>query len=188
MHFAFIFAHIIAMTYLYLKALHIIFVVTWFAGLFYMVRLFIYATEASQKEEPEKSILLKQLLLMQSRLWNIIAWPSAVITFVVGTWLAIESGFWTMPWFHLKVLFVLGLFLYHFICQKLFSQMKRGVYKYSSTQLRIWNEVATLFLFAIVFIVVLKNTLSWIWGIIGIVLIGILLMLGIKIYKKLRND
>ncbi|WP_422359263.1 CopD family protein [Reichenbachiella sp.] len=188
MHIAFIFAHIITMTYLYLKALHIIFVVTWFAGLFYMVRLFIYATEASQKVEPEKSILLKQMLLMQGRLWYIIAWPSAIITLAVGTWLAIESAFWTMPWFHLKVLFVLGLFLYHFICQKLYNQMKREIFKYSSTQLRIWNEVATLFLFAIVFIVVLKSTLNWIWGVVGIILIGILLMLGIKIYKKLRND
>jgi len=176
------------MTYLYLKSLHIIFVVTWFAGLFYMVRLFIYTTEASQNKEPDRGILLKQLLLMQGRLWGIIAWPSAIITFIVGTWLAIESGFWTMPWFHLKVLFVLGLLLYHIICHKLYVQMKKGLFKYSSTQLRLWNEVATLFLFAIVFIVVLKSTLSWIWGVVGITLIGILLMLGIKIYKKIRND
>lgn len=176
------------MTYLYLKSLHIIFIVTWFAGLFYMVRLFIYTTEASQKEEPEKSILLKQLVLMQSRLWNIITWPSAILTLIFGTWLAIESGFWTMPWFHLKLLFVIGLVLYHLISHRLFVQMKNNVFKYSSTQLRLWNEVATLLLFAIVFIVVLKSTMSWIWGIIGLVAIGILLMLGIKIYKKLRNE
>lgn len=176
------------MTYLYLKALHIIFVVTWFAGLFYMVRLFIYATEASEKEENERNILLNQLMLMQHRLWYIISWPSAILTLFLGTWLAVVSGFWTMPWFHLKILFVFGLFLYHIICQKIHLQMKKGIFKYSSTQLRIWNEVATLFLFAIVFIVVLKSTLSWLWGVIGLILIGILLMLGIKIYKKLRND
>lgn len=176
------------MTYLYLKSLHIIFVVTWFAGLFYMVRLFIYTTEANRHEEPKKSILLEQLLLMQKRLWYIIAWPSAIITLIAGTWLAVESGFWTMPWFHLKVLFVIGLLLYHILCQKLYTQMTKGIFKYSSVQLRIWNEVATLFLFAIVFIVVLKSTLNWIWGVVGLILIGILLMLGIKIYKKLRND
>ena len=176
------------MTYLYLKALHIIFVVTWFAGLFYMVRLFIYSTEASEKEENERNILLNQLMLMQHRLWYIISWPSAILTLFLGTWLAVVSGFWTMPWFHLKILFVFGLFLYHIICQKIHLQMKKGIFKYSSTQLRIWNEVATLFLFAIVFIVVLKSTLSWLWGVIGLILIGILLMLGIKIYKKLRND
>lgn len=176
------------MTYLYLKSLHIIFVVTWFAGLFHMVRLFIYTTESNQKEEPNRTILLDQLLLMQKRLWLIISWPSAIITLVVGTWLVVESGFWTQLWFHLKLLFVLGLFLYHLLCHKLYVQMKNGVFRYSSTQLRIWNEVATLFLFAIVFIVVLKSTLSWIWGVVGLILIGILLMLGIKLYKKFRND
>ncbi|MEO9964389.1 MAG: CopD family protein [Reichenbachiella sp.] len=175
------------MTYLYLKSLHIIFVVTWFAGLFYMVRLFIYTTEAHQKTEPDRSILLQQLLMMQTRLWMIISWPSALLTLVFGTWLAIESSFWIQPWFHLKLLFVGGLFLYHLICHKLYRQMKKDVYKFSSTQLRLWNEVATLFLFAIVFIVVLKSTLNWLWGIGGLVLIGILLMLGIKIYKKFRN-
>lgn len=176
------------MAYLYLKSLHIIFVVTWFAGLFYMVRLFIYTTEAHHKPEPDRSILLKQLLLMQKRLWGIIAWPSAIITLIAGTWLVIESGFWSQLWLHLKILFVLGLFLYHILCHQLHSQMNRGVFRYSSTQLRVWNEVATLFLFAIVFIVVLKSTLSWIWGVVGLILIGVLLMLGIKIYKKFRND
>lgn len=176
------------MTYLYLKSIHIIFVVTWFAGLFYMVRLFIYTTEAQQKSEPDRSVLLEQLLLMQRRLWNIISWPSAIITMIVGTWLAIESSFWTQAWFHLKLMFVVGLFLYHLLCHQLHLQMKNGTFRYNSTQLRIWNEVATLFLFAIVFIVVLKSALSWVWGVGGLILIGILLMLGIKIYKKFRND
>jgi putative membrane protein len=176
------------MTYLYLKATHIIFVVTWFAGLFYIVRLFIYSTEAQKKEEPAKSILSEQLLLMQNRLWYIITWPSAVISLIVGGWLAYVSGFWNSPWFLLKILFVFGLYLYHIICGKMHIQMTKGIYKYSSNQYRIWNEVATLFLFAIVFIVVLKSALDWIWGVVGIFLIGILLMVGIKIYKKLRND
>lgn len=176
------------MIYLYLKSIHIIFVVTWFAGLFYMVRLFIYSTEAQEKNEPDKSILSQQLLIMQKRLWYIISWPSAIITLIVGTWLAVETHYWTHPWFHLKLLFVAGLFLYHLISQKLHTQMNNGIYKYSTTKLRLWNEIATLFLFAIVFIVVLKNTMSWIWGITGLILIGILLMLGIKIYKKFRND
>lgn len=176
------------MTYLYLKAAHIIFVVTWFAGLFYMVRLFIYSTEASQKEEPEKSILTTQLLMMQSRLWYIITWPSAIITMILGTWLTLEMNFWQNGWMQLKILFVIGLFLYHLLCGKMHSQMTKGIFKYSSMQLRIWNEVATLFLFAIVFIVVLKSMLSMIWGMIGLVLISVLLMLGIKLYKKLRKE
>ena len=176
------------MSYLYLKALHIIFVVTWFAGLFYIVRLFIYSSEANEKLEPEKSILLKQLLMMQSRLWYIITWPSAVITLIFGTWLVIETKAWMHPWMHLKFLFVIGLFIYHLICGRIHKRMKNGIFEYSSTKLRVWNEIATLLLFAIVFIVVLKNTLSWVWGIIGLLVIGLLLMGGIKLYKRLKKD
>jgi len=176
------------MTYLYLKAVHIIFVVTWFAGLFYMVRLFIYTVEASQKPEPDKTILLDHLIKMQSRLWYFIAWPSALITLVAGGWLAVVTDHWLELWFQMKLLFVAGLFLYHLLCDKIFRQLRRKVYSYSSTQLRVWNEVATLFLFAIVFIVVLKSTMSLIWGMIGLVVIGALLMLGIKGYKRLKNE
>lgn len=176
------------MSYLYIKALHIIFIVTWFAGLFYMVRLFIYTTEANQKPEPDKSILTKQLLIMQNRLWFIISWPSAIITFILGFWLLFELNYWAKPWMHLKLLFVAGLYIYHLICHKIYGQMNTGTFKFTSTQFRIWNEVATLFLFAIVFIIVLKNTLSWIWGIIGLLIIGILLMLGIRLYKKIRKN
>ena len=176
------------MSYLYLKALHIIFVVTWFAGLFYIVRLFIYSSEANEKNEPEKSILLKQLLMMQSRLWYIITWPSAILTLIFGTWLVIETKAWVHPWMHLKFLFVIGLFIYHLICGRIHSRMKNGIFEYSSTKLRIWNEIATLFLFAIVFIVVLKSTMSWVWGIIGLLVIGLLLMGGIKLYKRLKKD
>ena len=176
------------MIYLYLKSIHIIFVVTWFAGLFYMVRLLIYSTEAAKKQTPERTILLRQLMLMQKRLWYIIAWPSLCITLVVGAWLTIETNCWRSPWLHLKLLFVAGLCVYHFVCHRLHRQMTREIFKYSSMQLRVWNEVATLFLFAIVFIVVFKNQLDWIWGVLGLLLSGLLLMLGIRIYKKLRKQ
>ncbi|MCV9386768.1 CopD family protein [Reichenbachiella ulvae] len=176
------------MLYPYLKAAHIIFVVTWFAGLFYMVRLFIYSTESNAKTEPEKSILLKQLLIMQSRLWYIITWPSAVITLILGLWLAFLMNYWSHPWFHIKLLLLAGLYAYHFICGYLHRQMEAGIFKYTSKQYRIWNEVATLFLFAIVFVVVLKSTLNWIWGIVGLIALSAILMLGIKLYKNLRKD
>lgn len=176
------------MTYLHIKALHLIFVITWFAGLFYIVRLFIYSTEANEKQEPEKSILLRQLLIMQERLLVIITHPSAVITLFLGIWLALKSGFWTQPWFHVKVLFLIGLYAYHGICTRIHKQMQKGVFKYSSNQLRIWNEVATLFLFSIIFVVVLKNTISWVFGVLGLMGLGIFLMLGIKLYNRIRHD
>jgi putative membrane protein len=176
--------------YLYVKSLHIIFVVTWFAGLFYIVRLFIYFAEAAEKPEPEKTILQNQFRIMQKRLWYGITWPSAILTLIFGTWmLYLYTGFQDIPgWLWLKIVFVAGLLFYHTSCHRIFKQQQNGIIKQTSTQLRIWNEVATLFLFAIVFLVVLKNTLDFLWGIIGLVVLGIILMLAIRIYKKLRNS
>lgn len=172
------------MTYLYVKSLHIIFVVTWFAGLFYIVRLFIYFAEAAEKPEPEKTILQTQLRLMQKRLWYGITWPSAVLTLIFGSWMFYLYG--SLPgWLLVKLGFVLGLFLYHLSCHRIFNQHQRGKVKQTSTQLRIWNEVATLFLVSIVFLVVLKNSVDFLWGIAGLVLFAAILMLAIRIYKRL---
>lgn len=174
--------------YLYIKSLHIIFVVTWFAGLFYIVRLFIYQTEALHKPEPEKSILHNQLSKMSRLLWNIITWPSAIITLILATTLLVLQPFWLQqPFMHIKLTFVFLLYLYHFSCHYIYKKLQKGEIKYSSTQLRIWNEVATLFLVAVVFLIVLKNELNWIWGTVGFIGFGILLMVAIKIYKAFRK-
>jgi putative membrane protein len=175
------------MTYFYVKALHIIFVITWFAGLFYIVRLFIYSAEANLKTEPEKSILLKQLGLMQNRLWYIITWPSAVLTIIFGGWIWYLYG--SLPtWLLIKLCFVAGLFLYHLSLHAILKQQERGVFKYSSQQLRGWNEVATLFLVIIVMLAVVKQMLSVAWAVAGMVAFAIVLMIAIKLYKKLRED
>jgi len=176
------------MAFLYLKALHIIFVVTWFAGLFYIVRLFIYQVEANGKQEPDKSILEAEYKRNSKRLWYGITWPSAVITLIMGTLLLVQQPSYLQQGFmHLKLLFVFFLYLYHFACHKIFNQLQKGIYKYSSQQLRIWNEVATIFLVAIVFLIVLRNAMSMIWGFLGLVLFTIILMLAIRIYKKIRE-
>lgn len=174
--------------YLYIKSLHIIFVVTWFAGLFYIVRLFIYQTEALQKAEPEKTILHNQLSKMSKLLWKVITWPSAIITLILATSLLLLQPSWLQqPFMHIKLTFVFLLYLYHFSCHYIYKKLQKGEIKYSSTQLRIWNEVATLFLVAVVFLIVLKNELDWIWGTIGFIGFGVLLMVAIKIYKALRE-
>ncbi|WP_018478641.1 CopD family protein [Pontibacter roseus] len=175
------------MSFFYVKALHIIFVVTWFAGLFYIVRLFIYFAEAQEKPEPERSILQQQFHIMQKRLWYGITWPSAVLTLIFGlTMLYLYGG--VPGWLVWKLAFVVGLYVYHFLCHRIFQQQQQGILRYTSTQLRIWNEVATVFLIAIVFLVVLKNALSMVWGIVGLLLFSALLMLAIRIYKRLRES
>lgn len=176
------------MTYLYIKSLHIIFVTTWFAGLFYIIRLFIYFKEAEDKEEPARSILKKQYALMSKRLWYIITWPSAVLASIFAIWLLALQPFWLEAhWMMIKLFFVVLLYVYHLSCQKMYNQIAKGYLNYSSYGLRIWNEVATIILFACVFLVVLKTTLGWIFGVVGIVGISVLLMLGIKLYKQIRT-
>ncbi len=175
------------MDFLYIKALHIIFVVTWFAGLFYMVRLFIYHTEAEKKEEPAKEILQTQYKLMQKRLWYIITWPSAILASIFAFWMLYQvPTYLKMPWMHVKLCFVLALYFYQYSCHIIFKQLQNNEVKYSALKLRIWNEIATIILFAIVFLVVLKNAINWIWGVVGIFLVSILLMMSVRLYKKIR--
>ena len=173
--------------YQYILAIHIIFVVCWMAGLFYMVRLFIYHTEAQQKPEPDRTILSNQFEIMEKKLWWIITVPSMLFVLAAGTtMLILVPGWLQQPWMHIKLAFVAGLVVYHFICQQKMKQMAKDIYKWTSTQLRIWNEVATIFLFAIVFLAVLKDSLNWIFGVIGVILFSMILMSAVKIYKYFR--
>ena len=163
------------MSYLYLKALHVIFVVTWFSGMFYLVRLFIYNREANDKPEPEKSILQKQFSIMISRLYWAITLPSAVLTLILGTWL----------W--LKLFFVFLLFLYQYSLHVLFKQQQAGNFKYNSQQLRLWNEVPTVILVAVVMLVIVKQGVSLVYGLGGLIALIVVLMSAIKIYKNRRK-
>ncbi|MDA0314352.1 MAG: CopD family protein [Bacteroidetes bacterium] len=172
----------------YVKALHLIFIVTWFAGLFYIVRLFIYQTEALEKPEQERQILKPHLDLMAHRLWYIITWPSAVLTLIFGFWvLTYRWGYLQQEFMQAKLALVLLLYVYHGYSQVLFTELQAGKARWSSTQLRLWNELSTLLLFAIVFLIVLKNTLSMLWGMLGLVGLFLVFLLAIKLYKKYRT-
>ena len=181
--------------YSYLKALHIIFVVTWFAGMFYMPRLFIYNVEASAKPPEIEAALRSQFMIMQKRLWYGITWPSAIVTLILGPIILFHPS---MGWYHMvflpegkwlliKLIFVVLLYVYHFTLHIIFKQQLKGVFKYSSQQLRLWNEVATIFLIAIVMLVVVKQSISFVWGLVGLVILIAILMSAIKIYNALRS-
>ena len=174
---------------LYVLALQIIFVVTWFAGLFYIVRLFVYHAEAEKKPSPEKEILQAQYKIMEKRLWYGITWPSLFFTYIFGSWMLWDSYGLNIPaWLLLKLCFVFGLTLYHMRCHVMFGQFQKDVVKSTSFKLRIWNEVATLFLVSIAFIVVLKDTLNYIWAMLGFILFSVTIFLAIKIYRKGRKE
>ena len=172
--------------YLYIKAIHIIFIVTWFAGLFYMPRFFIYNTEAESKPAIEREILRAQFEIMMKRLWYGITWPSAILTLIFGitVWTLYKS---TPGWLQIKLVFVFFLYVYHISLHLIFRQQMKGVFKYTSQQLRIWNEVATIFLIVIVMIVVVKQNISAVWGIAGLILLAGVLFSAVKVYKLIRD-
>lgn len=176
-------------SYLYIKSLHLIFIITWFAGLFYIVRLFVYQIEAYQKSSPEKEIVGKQLKIMASRLWNIITWPSMILALVFGTILIILIPGWlSQSWMMVKLGFVALLIIYQFKCHQIFKQLQNDTVKYSSNYMRLFNEVPTLILFAVVFLVILKSAVNWIYGTAGIFIFAIILMMGFRIYKRIREN
>ena len=158
-----------------------------------MPRLFIYNTEAAEKDPVTRDVLRTQFAVMMKRLWYGITWPSAILTLLFGP-IVLFMGGWHMQlftpalqWLLVKLIFVLFLYAYHFSLHKIFSQQLKGIYKYSSQQLRTWNEIATIFLVAIVMLVVVKQNISLLWGLGGLIVFIFLLMMAIKIYKGLRK-
>ena len=173
---------------LYLMALHIIFVVTWFAGLFYIVRLFVYHSEANLKPEPERSILISHFKIAEKRLWYGITWPSAIGVYIFGIALMINLYSTNIPdWLYLKLAFVIGLTVYHLICGRILSHYQKDNIRYSGIKMRMWNEVATIFLVAIVFIVVMKDLTNWLKGFAGLIIFSCFLLIAIRVYKKVRQ-
>lgn len=175
------------MLYLYLKAIHIIFVVSWMAGLFYIVRLFIYHVEANDRTESERITLQRQFEIMQHKLWYIITTPAMAISVLAGiAMIWVNPVLLSMNWMLVKLAFVLGLLVYHFLCQNIMNKLKQGIFTWSSTQLRLWNELATIFLVAIVFTVILKSAVDWIYGLTGLVVFSTVIMSAVKVYKYYR--
>ena len=162
------------MYYLYLKVFHIIGVIVWFAGLFYLGRLFVYHREAHERPEPESTTLKSQFSLMERRLYYGIAWPGLCISLVFGVALIIVSGF--PGWLHAKLAFVVVLVVYHFWCGHLRKLLLKKNCSWNGTKFRLFNEIPTLLLFSIVFIVVFKSAISW--NVLLLILVGLILVIG----------
>lgn len=159
------------LAYPYLKALHLVFVVSWFAGLLYIVRLYVYHVEAAARPDAERRVLEAQFIIMERRLWYAITWPAMVLTALFGTALMILIHAYEQPWFHMKLALLILLFGYHLYCGKIRKDLAQGTCRLTSKQLRVWNEVSTLLLFAIVFTAVTKSpamagkAMAWVVGV-----------------------
>lgn len=172
----------------YIKSLHIIFVITWFAGLFYIPRLFIYFIEASEKPNPDKKILMDQFSVMMNRLWFIITWPSSILAILFGLWMIVLVPNWLFEnWMIAKLVFVAALVGYQLKTHFILKELQLGVVKYSSDFMRIWNEITSVILVSIVFLVVLKNNVNWLKFTIGTILFVLIVLILIKFYKRMRN-
>ena len=126
--------------------------------------------------------------IMANRLWTIITWPSAILAIGFAIWLILLRPFYlTDAWMQVKLGFVFLLILYHLKCHQIYKQLQKGIVKHSSNFMRLFNEGATIILFAVIFLVMLRNAVNWIYGVLGIIAFSVLLMLGYKFYKRLRE-
>ena len=178
------------MTYQIIKALHIIFMVSYFAGLFYLVRLFVYYKDTDAFETEKKKILREQYVFMMTRLWNIITLPAFVLMSVFGiTMIIMNMGLMSAGWFHLKMLFLIGLFFYHYWSWKKIKTIKNlqgGDLQDSNVGLRQFNEVATFLLFLVVFTVILKSQIiTYGWQLLcGFIVLVVVITLIVKLVNK----
>jgi putative membrane protein len=176
------------MAYSWFKAFHIIGFVVWFAGLFYLVRLFIYHAEANQEPEPAKTILKNQYQIMEKRLYHIITIPGMIVTVAMAIGiLSTNPDLLKQPWLHYKLGFVGILLIYHHYCGRLMKQLAADECKWSGQQLRALNEAPTLLLVVIVMLAIFKNNLPTditAWLIFGLV---IFMAASIQMYAKIRR-
>lgn len=178
------------MVYLFAKALHVVGFVSWFAGLLYVVRLFVYDAETVARPEAERRLLQTTLRTMQRRLWYGITWPAMVVTFAAGFWMVVDLA--RAPgglpaWLLVKLALLLGLVLYHLQCGRLRWQLEGGTCRWTSRQLRVWNEVATLLLVAIVFVAVFRTQMATVWIVPGLVVLAAALGSAVLVYERIRR-
>ena len=176
------------MAYFWFKAFHIIAIVVWFSGLFYLARLFIYHVEANEKPEPARKILKDQYQLMELRLYNIITTPGMVVTIAMAIGLlTTEPEVLKQSWLHIKLLFVAILIGYHHYCGRLMKQLAADECRWSSQQLRAFNEAPTVMLVLIVMLAIFKNDLPTdltAWAIFGMI---IAMAASIQLYARKRR-
>jgi putative membrane protein len=171
------------------KSIHIIGFVAWFAGLFYLVRILIYHTEALDKADPEKSVLTKQFQQMEWRVYKIICNPAMMITWTFGIgMLIVNTVYLQFGWMHAKLLFVVLLTIYHLMSKRMIKQLEKGEAPMDAFRLRLFNEVPTLFLAGIVFLAVLgkANNLNYMYWAVGLLVFGGLMYFGARSYARKR--
>jgi protoporphyrinogen IX oxidase len=174
--------------YLYFKIFHLVGMVSWMAGLFYLPRLFVYHAEARDLPEAARGPVQQQLTVMMGRLLNIIMTPAMVMTFIGGiAMLTSNTDLLRQPWMHVKLTLVIGLAGYHGWCSATRKKLARGEQAGTAKGYRMANEVPTVALVLICTYAVLKNSIGMLAGL-GVSIVMILLLgLGIQAYAAYRR-
>ena len=174
--------------YSFFKAFHIIGFVSWFAGLFYLVRMFVYHAEAEDKPASIREDWKKQFTLMQWRVYKIITTPAMVITWLFGTLMLVSvPSLFQQSWIWVKLVLLILLTIYHFYCKQVIKKLESGDTSKSSFYFRLLNEVPTLFLVAIVILAVVKDVLNFLGLFLGVMAFGVILFYAAKMYKNSRE-
>ncbi len=174
--------------YKLIAALHVISMVSFFAGTFHVLRLFIHHKDAEKKFDPERAILIKQFSGMERFGWYAITWPSLVLMVLSGAWLLIKNpGLMTESWMYAKLGFSALLIVYHLINQRLFDRIRTNRLRWGGAGIRLWNLAAVAFLFALVFLVAMKGSLGTMWGLLGALFLGIAIALAVMMYRNKRS-
>ncbi|MFT4733666.1 MAG: putative membrane protein [Psychromonas sp.] len=175
--------------YLYFKAFHIIGFVSWFAGMFYLVRIFVYHTEANEKPEHIRDDWKDQFTKMAWRVYKIICNPAMLITWFFGLLMLISNpGILSQNWIKVKLALLVLLTLYQFYCKTIIKKQEKGLETYTSFQFRLLNELPTLFLVTIVLLAVIKDVVNFVYLFSGVLAFGFILYLSAKAYKKFRKN
>jgi protoporphyrinogen IX oxidase len=176
------------MAYLWFKAFHLIGVVVWFAGLFYIVRLYVYHAEAEEQPEPARTILKDQYQIMERRLFRLITTPGMVLTVTMAIAMLItQPELLKSGWLHVKLAFVAVLLVYHHLCGSWMKKLATGESKFTGQQYRWLNEAPTLLLVVIVMLAIFKNsfpTSAAAWGIFAMI---VAMAAIIQLYARKRR-
>ncbi len=177
------------MAYLWFKSFHIVGFVAWFAGLFYLPRLFVYHIEAAERPEPASTVLKEEYSRLEKRLYKLIMMPAMLFTIAMAIGII-----WTEPellrqtWLHVKIGLVLLLVGFHFYCGRLIDQLEKGTCSSSSLQMRRINEIPTILLCVVVLLAIFKSSLPTnilVWG----TAIAVLIFAAIiQLYARKRSQ
>jgi putative membrane protein len=175
--------------YQYFKAFHIIGFVSWFAGMFYLVRIFVYHTEANDKPEHLRDDWKAQFTKMAWRVYKIICNPAMMFTWTFGLLMLISNPeILSQNWIKVKLVLLLLLTFYQLYCKSIIKKQEAGIETFTSFQFRLLNELPTLFLISIVLLAVVKDVLNFVYLFSGVLAFGFILYLSAKAYKKFREN